>query len=70
MDAMEYWRKHKRKKCQALCEQVGTTYPYWKQIAHGLRRPSIELARAFVEASQGEMTLDCLLKPKQRQIRH
>jgi hypothetical protein len=64
MDAMQYWTKYGREPVMKLCETCGTTYAYWKHIANKRKRPSVDLARRFVDASNGEMSLDALLPPK------
>ena len=60
-DAMTFWNVHGREKTQELCARVGTSYGYWKHIAHGRKRPSIDLARALSKASGGLMTVDSLI---------
>ena len=64
MDAMTYWKKHGTPHVVELCAKVGTTYNYWKHIANRRKRPSVDLARRFVEHSKGKLTLEELLPPR------
>lgn len=66
MDAMKYWESlgKDKKVFTAFCEKVGTSYNYWKHIANRRKRPSVDLARRMVEHSNGALTLEELLPPK------
>lgn len=64
MDAMTFWKTHGKDRVIALCADVGTTYNYWKHIAHRRKRPGVDLARRMVTATNGELTLDMLLPPR------
>lgn len=61
MDTISYIKKHGWEKAEAVAEAAGTNRAYLSQIAHGHRRPSVELAERLVEASDGEMDLVSLL---------
>lgn len=63
MDAKAYWDSVGKQAVIELCEQVGTSYGYYKQIANKRKRPSIDLARKMVAASGGQLSLDKLLFP-------
>lgn len=63
VSAMTFWQRHGAARCARLAQDAGTSYGYWKQIANQRKRPSIELARRLVQASQGELSLDLLLFP-------
>ena len=63
VSAMSFWQRHGAQHCARLAQDAGTTYAYWKQIANQRKRPSIELARRLVQASQGELSLELLLFP-------
>jgi hypothetical protein len=43
--------KHGQAVATSIAEAAGTNWPYFKQIAYGHRRPSVELANALVVAS-------------------
>lgn len=64
MDAMTYWKWYGKPHCERLCAQVGTTYNYWKHICNQQKRPSVDLARKLVAASNGELSLEKLLFDK------
>lgn len=61
---MEWWAAHGMDAAQKLCEECGTSYAYFKHIAHGRRRPSIDLARAMERHSHGQMTVETLIPPR------
>jgi len=63
MDAMTYWKRYGIKRVHEVCEAAGTTYDYWKLIAYGFKRPSVDLAHRLVEQSNGEMVFADLLPP-------
>ena len=60
---MEYWKLNGRKKCLELCNEVGTSYDYFKHMCNKRKRPSVELARKIIQFTGGELTLDDLLFP-------
>ncbi len=64
MDAMQYWKQQGRERILVLCAEVGTSYDYWKHLAHKRKRPGVELARKLVHHSQGALSLDELLPAK------
>jgi hypothetical protein len=64
MDAQQYRKKHGRAKTIEVCRLAGTKYSWFKLCATGHGRFSVDTARALVEASGGEMTLEKLLPPK------
>lgn len=47
-----------------VAEAAGTNLEYFRHLAHGRRRPSVELALALVEASNGEMTFTEIMLAK------
>jgi hypothetical protein len=61
---MTYWKQHDRAHVIELCAKVGTTYNYWKHLANRRKRPSVDMARRFVQHSDGKLTLDELLPAK------
>ncbi len=63
MDAMAYWKWYGKPHCERLATSAGTSYSYWKHICNRTKRPSVDLARALVKASNGELSLDKLLFP-------
>jgi transcriptional regulator with XRE-family HTH domain len=71
MDAKTFLEKHGRDKCVEVAMRAGTNIAYFSQIAHGHRRPSVELAHKLVGASQDmiaaqdeRLDLLSLLQPK------
>jgi hypothetical protein len=57
MDAGSFLDKHGKDICRRVAEKAGTKWEYFTQIAHGHRRPSVELAEQLVAAS-GDLIQD------------
>jgi hypothetical protein len=51
MNALAFIEKHGKEVATAVAEAAGTNFPYLSQIAHGHRRPSVELAEKLVATS-------------------
>lgn len=51
MDALAFIEKHGKEVAAAVAEAAGTNWAYFSQIAHGHRRPSVDLAEKLVTAS-------------------
>lgn len=73
MDAYSFLEKHGKDKATKVAEAAGTNYAYFSQIAHGHRRPSVDLASVlveksgeFVENKDERLDLLSLLQPKER----
>lgn len=64
MDAHTFKDEFGKAECEAVAAAAGTNYAYFKQIAAGDRRPSIELAERLVAASGGRLDLLMLLTSK------
>ena len=62
---MDFWKKFGYKKVNELCLAAGTTYDYWKLIAYGHKRPSVDLAYRLVDKSEGILEFKALLPPKE-----
>lgn len=54
MDALKYLEKHGKEAAERVAKKAGTNMAYFSQIAHGHRRPSVELAERLVSASAEE----------------
>jgi hypothetical protein len=52
MDALEFLEKHGKDIAEQVAKKAGTNWAYFSQIAHGHRRPSVDLARKLVGASE------------------
>lgn len=72
MDARTYLDNHGQSGAQALVDAVNAaggkcTVGYFKQIAYGYRRPSVELAELMVEHDpHRQLELMALLKARKR----
>lgn len=72
MTPMEFWQangRYQRGKAEglkSLLKQAGTTYGYWKLICQHRKRPSVDLARRLVSLSDGQLSLDGLLFPREQ----
>lgn len=73
MDALNFLEKHGKDVAERVAKQAGTNFAYFSQIAHGHRRPSVDLADRLVVASAAEfpqpeeqLDLLSLLKPKEQ----
>ncbi len=64
MDAKTFFEKHGRDESRAVAVAAGTNYAYFYQFVTGARRPSLELAKKLVEASDGRLELLALLEAK------
>lgn len=51
MDALAFKEKHGKETTKEVAESAGTNLAYFDQIAHGHRRPSVDLAERLVEES-------------------
>ncbi|HDR9003015.1 TPA: hypothetical protein QDA99_006623 [Burkholderia vietnamiensis] len=49
MDAMAFWKQVGSKKVVEVCDAAETSFPYFKHIAHGRKRPSYDLAKKLSE---------------------
>lgn len=65
MDALTFWRKYSKTYIEEMCLRAGTNYDYWKHICNKRKRPGVDLARKLVKESNGELSLDKLLFPKE-----
>jgi hypothetical protein len=54
MDALNFIEKHGKEVAERVATAAGTNWPYFSQIAHGHRRPSVPLAERLVEESAKE----------------
>ncbi len=52
MNALAFLEKHGRDLTEQVAKKAGTNMAYFSQIAHGHRRPSIDLAKNLVAASE------------------
>jgi hypothetical protein len=52
MDALTFLTKHGRDKTREVCDHAETSIEYFSQIAYGHRRPSVDLAKKLVKASE------------------
>ena len=66
MDAYSFLKKFGREESERVAEAAGTNFAYFYQIALGHRRPSVDLASRLESASDGQMDLAALLRPKKR----
>lgn len=63
MDAKAFLNSVSEDEARRVCEDVGTTLVYLKQLATGFRYPSRKLALALEEASDGRMLAERLVFP-------
>lgn len=61
MNAQTYLEVHGKTKFKAVVEEAGTTWGYMHQILKRERRPSVELAKKLVKASNNELDFVSLL---------
>jgi len=61
MNAKEFYSAKGKKAAELVAKRAGTTERYLYQISLGHRRPSLDLAKRLVEASNGEIDLVSLL---------
>lgn len=62
MNAQTYVNLYGRDKAKQVAEAAGTNYRYFHHIVKGKRRPSVELAKRLVKASNGELGFMDLLE--------
>ena len=55
----------KRGELRALSEQCGISYDFARQIACGMRRPSIDVAIRISHATEGRISVEKLMRPEQ-----
>lgn len=56
MNLIEYREKHGPESWNRLAEKANTSHAYIVQLAHGHRRPSIEMMHRLIDASGDELT--------------
>jgi len=61
MDAYTFYKTKPRAEVLRVCEQAKVPFNYFKQIACGHNRPSVDYAHQLEAASNYEMTLRALL---------
>lgn len=71
MDAKSFLEKHGKPVATQVAEAAGSNYAYFSQIAHGHRRPSVDLAHRLadesakvIEEPAERMDVLSLLQPK------
>jgi hypothetical protein len=64
MNAKQFLDLYGKGRTREVAEKAGTIYPYFLQIATGKRRPSVELAKKLVEASDHKLDFVSLLSSK------
>lgn len=64
MDAKEFLDTYGKAEAERIARIAGTTLAYFKQIAYGHRKPSSDLAWDLVEASNGRMDFEKLLRKR------
>lgn len=62
LSAKEFLDRFGADEAERVAVTAGTNMPYFRQIAGGFRRPSVELAERLVEASEQRMGFVQLLK--------
>lgn len=75
MDAHAFLEKHGKPVAEQVAKAAGTNYAYFSQIAYGHRRPSVDLARELVSASETvipnpeeRLDFESLLAPRKREV--
>ncbi len=58
MTALEFWQRFGAAKVRDVCGRAGTTFGYFKHIAHKRKRPSPELADELVKAAKAVADAD------------
>ena len=61
MNAKQFIEHFGIEEAKKVAEKAGTNYPYFSQIAYGHRRPSVDLAKRLVVASDERLDLLALL---------
>lgn len=64
MNARQFLDLYGKDRVKEVAEKAGTIYPYFLQMAAGKRRPSVELAKKLVEASDHQLDFVSLLSSK------
>lgn len=64
MDAAKYLKMFGTKKAEEVAVAAKTSLPYFQQLAYKVRRPSPDLARRLVDASDGVLSFEELLVPR------
>ncbi|WP_011298532.1 transcriptional regulator [Cupriavidus necator] len=64
MDAKTFIEKFGTDEATRVAVAAGTNYSYFSQIAHGHRRPSVQLADRLVEASGSRLSFEALMRSK------
>lgn len=64
LSAREFLDKYGADEADRVCRAAGTNLPYFRQVAGGFRRPSVDLAEKLVAESGGRMGLLRLLQYK------
>lgn len=66
LDPIQFSEKYSKAHITGICTRCNTTYEYWKRIRDRRIRPSVDLARALVKESGGELSIDTLLFEKEQ----
>lgn len=66
MDLKQFIEEHGRDEARRVAEKAGTIWQYVYQCAEGYRRPSVELAKRLVDASDGRLDLLAMLTAEKR----
>lgn len=61
MDAKTFLDEFGKAEAERVAAAAGTNYAYFSQIAHRHRRPSVDMARKLVEASNNRLSFESLL---------
>lgn len=61
MDAREFLKAYGSSEAEIVAVRAGTNLNYFRQLACGARRPSVELALRLVEASDHRLDFNKLL---------
>jgi hypothetical protein len=64
MDAHEFLKVHGSPEAESVAIRAGTNLNYFRQLACGARRPSVDLALRLVEASGHRLDFNKLLLAK------
>ena len=64
MDAKAFLAQYGIAEATRVSVAAGTNYQYFSQIAHGHRRPSVELAEKLVKASGDRLSFEALMRAK------
>lgn len=61
MNAKQFKDLYGQERAEEVAQKAGTSLAYFLQLAYGHRRPSIELAKRLVEASDNDLDFVSLL---------